>query len=568
VRLGRRAGLLAAMSLVYCATGGSVASAQEGSAPAVRLFVVRGVSFEQLLDVPEVAALARSGGAGLMVDTGALTGDDLGRADGFPGPAPIAVWEMDPARLGGLDRVGDLIRQAVRNSPADEAFVVVTSTTSSEAMRAAGDDAHPIVVARGRPDDLFSAEGPTRTLTSDSTRRVGVVSDADLWPTISASQGGATPGDDTGSVIRVVDGPPPFELHERYLGYRRLTVPIGTAAALYVTFGGLFALGVVVVASRRRVSPVLGAIASGIALSVPVLGAALLAAGHLSTISYATVVPFLVAVTLAATAIGLAVSRRELLRGPALIATGVLAFLVVEAALGWTAALTPMLGGGELDGGRFYGMPNVETGLLLGASLWVAAVLPTAAGFALLAGAGLFAGLPFAGADLGGAVTMFAAAGMWPAVRARRHGWRDVALAIGVTVVGVGLVVVANRSLPGAPTHISAASDDGLSGAWGTFVHRLGIGIELIRLNPFAIVPVIGVVATLVAVLRPPPAVAPSLERRPAWRAALLTILLGSIVAYVANDTGPSAVGLGFGMAIAGLLYVSSADRTWKMEPA
>jgi hypothetical protein len=36
-------------------------------------------------------------------------------------------------------------------------------------------------------------------------------------------------------------------------------------------------------------------------------------------------------------------------------------------------------------------------------------------------------------------------------------------------------------------------------------------------------------------------------------------------VAYVANDTGPAAVGLGFGTALGGLLYVSSADRTWKI---
>jgi hypothetical protein len=34
------------------------------------------------------------------------------------------------------------------------------------------------------------------------------------------------------------------------------------------------------------------------------------------------------------------------------------------------------------------------------------------------------------------------------------------------------------------------------------------------------------------------------------------------------NDSGPAACGVGFGMALGGLLYVSVAERTWKMAPA
>jgi hypothetical protein len=567
VTFARRAGLVAAVAVAFGVVAGSTVTSQEPARKGVRLFVVPRVSFEELLAVPEVAALARAGGAAIMVDTGEAS-DDLARnAEAVPGPKPIAVRELDPAQLGGLDRVGELIREAVTSARAEDLLVIVLSATASEAMYAAKDEAHPVVLARGGPDALFDVEGSPRTLTSDSTHRVGVVGDTDVWPTITASQGADVPSDLNGSVIRVVDAPPPFELHERYLAMRRMTVPIGTAAGLYVVFGGLFAIAVVLAAWRGRVSTVLGRIASGIALSVPVLAAALLAAGHLPTLSYGTVVPFVVGVTVAATVVALACARRDLLRGPALIAVGVLAFLVVEAALGWTAALTPFLGGSHLDGGRFYGMPNVETGLLLGASLWLAAVMPTRLGFVLLVAAALFAGLPFAGADLGGAITLFAAAGMWPAVRGGRFGWRDAAFVVAVTVVGLAAVILANRYLATTPTHISAVGG-GVSGLWQKSVDRLAIGAALIERNPFAIVPVVGIVATLVAVLRPPAPFAPSLERRPAWRAALLTILLASIIAYLANDTGPAAVGLGFGTALGGLLYVSSADRTWKMEPA
>jgi hypothetical protein len=345
VTFARRAGLVAAVAVAFGAVAGSALTSQEPVRKGVRLFVVPRVSFEELLAVPEVAALARAGGAAIMVDTGEAS-DDLARnAEAVPGPKPIVVRELDPAQLGGLDRVGELIREAVTSARAENLLVIVLSATASEAMHAAKDDAHPVVLARGGPDAIFDVGGSPRTLTSDSTHRVGVVSDTDVWPTITAWQGADVPTDLKGSVIRVVDAPPPFELHERYLDMRRMTVPIGTAAGLYVAFGGLFAIGVVLAAWRGHVSPVLGRIASGIALSVPVLAAALLAAGHLPTLSYATVVPFVVGATVAATVAALACARRDLLRGPVLIAVGVLVFLVVAAALGWTAALTPFLGG-------------------------------------------------------------------------------------------------------------------------------------------------------------------------------------------------------------------------------
>jgi hypothetical protein len=246
-----------------------------------------------------------------------------------------------------------------------------------------------------------------------------------------------------------------------------------------------------------------------------------------------------------------------------------LAFLLIEGLLGWTAALTPFLGGSELDGGRFYGLPNVFIGLLLGAALYAASRLRPVAGFAILAAAGLFAGLPSAGANLGGAVTLFAGAGLWLPLRVRhRLGWRELVFTAAVVAAGTALVLVAHR-FSSLPTHVTAFEETrGAGGAWSAFVHRLGTGWRLIAHNPFALVPVVGMLATLAVVLRPPRLVAPSLERHPAWRDALLVLLLSSVLAYVVNDTGAAACGVGFGMGLGGLLYVSVAERTWKMVPA
>jgi uncharacterized membrane protein (DUF4010 family) len=45
-----------------------------------------------------------------------------------------------------------------------------------------------------------------------------------------------------------------------------------------------------------------------------------------------------------------------------------------------------------------------------------------------------------------------------------------------------------------------------------------------------------------------------------------LVIVLGSIVAYLAEDTGAAAVGFAFGFALSGLVAVSLASARGKMN--
>jgi hypothetical protein len=368
--------------------------------------------------------------------------------------------------------------------------------------------------------------------------------------------------------LRLVDEPPPFELHERYLAMRRMTVPVQTAAALYAVVGGLF--GIALIAMRRRVPRALARVGAWVGMSVPAMAVSLLAAGHLPTLSYATVVPFVIGATAVGTLAFAPLARRDTMLPPAAIGAAVLLFFLVEAAMGWTAALTPFLGGSELDGGRFFGLPNVFVGLLIGASLYVAFRLVPWWGFALVVAVALFAGLPFAGANIGAAVSLFAAAGLWLSLRTRgRLGWREAGATAAIVVVGTGVILFAHRFLTSTPTHITRfeeATGWHLGDVWGTFTHRLSTGWHLIEQNPFALVPVIGLPATLLAVLRPPALVRQAFHRHPAWRDALLVALLSGIVAYVANDTGPAAIGLAFGLGLGGLVYVSLVEEPAKME--
>jgi hypothetical protein len=579
----RRVLALLVLGVAACAGTAAPAGAAAPASPrGVLVVFVPDVTFEQLLAHPSVRALASHGGAALVpvsedprsTITAAFPKTHVHPlGGGTVEPRLLLVEQGSGPGAPPLSSFDAGLRRTVAGFDVGRLLVAVVGERPSASMRAAGDDLLPVVMAIGPPASLLHPDGAPNALTSDSTRRSGVIVSADVPATIDRFvghpiDGNPEPAAQRGFGIRILrTEPAPFDLHGRYLAMRRMTIPVQTTAALYVTIAGLFAVGVLWLG--RRAPVVLGVMASGFAISVGPLAAALLAAGHLRSLSYATVVPFVIGVTLVLVVLVLLGAQGEGVMHPILpIAVVLLAFLLVEDLLGWTAALTPFLGGSELDGGRFFGLPNVFIGLLLGAGLYAAARLPAWAGFAVLVGAALLAGLPLAGANLGGAVTLFAAAGLWLPLRTRgRLRVPELAFAALVVLVGTALVLVAHR-FSSLPTHVTTFEETrGAGGAWSTFVDRLAVGWHLIEHNPFAVVPVVGMVATLAVVLRPPAPIGPSLARHPAWRDALLVLLLSSVVAYVVNDSGPAACGVGFGMALGGLLYVSVAERTWKMAP-
>jgi hypothetical protein len=540
------------------------------------VFLVQGVSFPHLLPLPDGVALL-SGAASLpdqlrerlpsgasvrVVDLGSLEAPPLREHPGVPvveGDALLSAW--------------DRIRAELRGSSADEVLVVIATTAPPVAQPS---KVTPVALGRGGPAELLlDRPGPVvipasrlQALGSDSTRRVGVVTSSDVVATVLTFLGEPVPSDLPGLPIRTTTDPAPFELFDRYLQMRRLTVPIQTAAGIYVAVGGLF--GIALIAGRQRVPHALARAGAWVGLSVPALAVALLAVGHLPSLSYAAVIPFVIGVTAVGTLAFAPLARRDVLLPPVAVGAAVLLFFVTEAAVGWTAAFTPLLGGSELDGGRFFGLPNVFVGLLIGASMYVAVGLSPLWGFALVVAVALFAGLPFAGANIGAAISLFAAAGLWICVRIRgRLGWREAGLTAAIVVVGTAVILLAHRLLTSTPTHVTRfeeATGWHLGDAWGTFTHRLSTGWHLIEQNPFALVPVVGLPVTLFVVLRPPLLVRQAFHRHPAWRDALLVILLAGIVAYVANDTGAAAAGLAFGSALGGLVYVSLVDEPAKMD--
>jgi hypothetical protein len=418
-------------------------------------------------------------------------------------------------------------------------------------------------MASGDPQLLLEASGEPHALTSDSTRRTGVVADVDPAATVAEWLGLPS---DAGSPIETTDEPAPIDLYERYLQQRRLAVPtaVGSWGVMALAGGG----AIVALALRRRLSDRVLWLAGLLPASLPWLALSLLLVGHLPSLTAATVAPTIVLIVVA----GVAFTRWVAARRGIFVATAacgalILIALAVEAATGWPAALTPLAGGGQLDGGRFFGMPNIEIGIVLGSALFVAHRVRVRTGVLLLLACALIAGSPWTGSNFGATITLAAAAGLWWGIRRRRPWWAVLLITGVVTTVVTGAVALMHRYLVEQATHVTSFLErgGGVVGAIERQLDRLQVGLELIGDNPFALLPVLGTLVLLVVVLRPPGPIARSFEGHDAWRDAVLVIVLASIVAYLAEDTGAAALGFGFGFALSGLLDVSLAVAREKM---
>jgi hypothetical protein len=511
------------------------------------------------------SALAEAGGTVAYVDRRARPGRvALLSAMDRSGLIPAALF--GPSVLGEpladlLDRSDLLVTPQRALLPAllgatraREVLVVVVGAGASRRMHERGDTVAPILVARGSPRELLGGGEEPAGITSSTTEREGVVSDVDVAPTILDFLGVPTPEEMVGSPIRTSEGPP-TRLHERYLGFRRVVGPVG-AAILALALGSLAAgLAVVFIARRpaRRSARVAGAaMLVSLALFVSTVPASLL-----PSFPYVAVVASLGAVAGVISAIALRSGRRDPRAAVAAVAVAGLVLVVVDGLLGWPSQLTPLLGGGVLDGERFFGLGNAHAGIVLAGAVLAAARLSTGAGVGLMAAAAAYAGLPFLGADLGGCLTLAIAAALWFGLRRWGSlGLRTWALAGAVALGTAALVALAERLLPGGGTHLSRLAAGGaLPGLTG----RLADNVQTTSANASAWLAVLGLPVWLVVTWVRPARLAPAFDRDPRWRDAVVVLAIAGIAGYLLNDTYGLA-GSAFAFVSAAMLYPTLAS--------
>ena len=561
----RAAALLALGAAIFPAS-----AAAQGGPRAILVLGSPGITYEEATRDPDLRAAAASGGIGLM-STHADDPDDAVRVvldGGAEGEGDLLVEAAEGAGLTVGSADADLV--IARPGPVElsgileaaggsEVLLVVAFPDASPAMRDRGDVVTPIVVARGPADGILSGGGSVAGLTSDTTRREGLVANADVAPTVLAHLGVPIPAEMTGSSIEV-EGEAPGDLHARFLDVRAVRL----ALQLLLLVVALATLVAVLLFLRLRPFAPEVARALGVwSLVVIALPLALLSVSLLPRVTWVTALGLAALLTAAIVAGAWVVGRRDATAAVALVGAAGVVLLVLDGLRGWPAMMMPVVGGGALDGARFHGIGNVYAGVLLAGAVLVAAHLRPWAGVALLAGAALFAGLPGLGANLGAATTLFAAAGLWGVLRLRRRlGSVEVAIAAVVAVAGAALVVLAHRFLGPEASHIARAAEEAGRGGLGTLIEiaarRLAINLELTSRIPAAWLAILALVAAAVAAARR----RGHLARDPEWRDACMVLALSALVGFVVNDTGIGLAGLAFAFLAAALAY-PALEAAW-----
>src|SRR6266542_3893638 len=133
-------------------------------------------------------------------------------------------------------------------------------------MDRARDELTPVIVAEGPPARVFGARGPMHELQSDTTRRVGLVSNEDVGPTVLRFFVIAVPSEMHASPIEISDrSGPPFALHSKHLENRRSATPVALGALVWVMVAGTVPIRLL--RRRVRVPPRVGRLGTILPLS-------------------------------------------------------------------------------------------------------------------------------------------------------------------------------------------------------------------------------------------------------------------------------------------------------------
>lgn len=449
----------------------------------------------------------------------------------------------------------------VASSPAEELMLMIAVPVTSSVMQARGDEVAPLMIAWGQPGELartcVPVSGCALGLTSDTTRREGIVSNVDVAPTILDFLGVPIPEEMTGSPIRI-EGEPPTRLHQRYLQYQRIHTPIGLLALAVALVTLAVSVGVLLVGRTAAANVVRTLwILALVSVALPVV---MLPASLLPRLTYSLVLPTLAAAAAIVTLVAIRWGRGDLALPVAIVAGLGMGVVILDGILGWPAMMMPLLGDSALEGVRFYGMGNAFAGVYMAGAILLAARIPPVNGMALLVAAGLLAGLPGFGAELGTSFTLFAAAGLWYMFRVRRRfGLRDVATAGAVAIVGLAAILVIHRFSP-VPTHVTRVVQEAPGDFLSVFGRRLALNVRNTNAIPsnwliVALLPI----GLAVAWRRLGP-FGSMLRRDPAWRDAAVVLALSSILGYLVNDT-IGVAGMGVTYLSAALIYPALRER-------
>lgn len=491
-----------------------------------------------------------------------------------------------------ISRMDRLVRMIVEDLDLKTSAVMIINPVASVEDRKDGVYATPVVTA----GKIFGSG----LLTSDSTRRTGLVSNLDFLPTVLNFFRMKPPSDAGGSIMRSagVKGTPGHLMSLR----RRLTASLGIKWYLMIALV-VFQLIILLLTilgyladfkkkylrekTLRRLFPILRD--SSLAVAAAPLTFLIVPAAGMSNPA-ALVFSCLALSILLGTGASLFSRRLSRVDAFGLICAITVASIVLDLLSGSRFILSPLLGSSALEGFRFYGVTNAVVGLALGAAVWAVAgyLEPEPISFMgvgqeqlkqnipdenkkltghrrvaavlFLAVVCLAVGLGPFGANFGGFVTgififSFFLTGK-PIMGAKR---RTASIAF-LLCAGSAFLLIIDALV--FQTHVGRAATGQLGGILAVLENKLTIQISQFSYFLLPSILLLSGIALLALWVKGGSDFLSSFWRKATVHAfAFYTLLIGSLVGFALNDTGTSLVGVMMLLNAAGLCYYFSSYK-------
>ena len=394
---------------------------------ALPIVIVPGLTFSDL------EALSARGAVGLLVPG---AGPETSEAQA---KASLVRAKVRNSLLGGSVKGPSLVRQRTASKPPARGPAIVLALPRGSAQP--NDRRYPIAVL---------AEGYRGLLTSRSTRIPGLVSIVDVAPT-ALGRSGRLRATEHGDPVAALSS-----LDRRIRANGRARLPLFLLAAGVVAAAAL-------IAPRAGVLGLAGALAANLGLG-------------LADASAAAIVFLVTVVAIVAAALLGLVLRSPTLVG-VLLAAIIAAYLIALAVDDPSVALSPL---GPTQNGRFFGLSNLLSTLLLVPAVAAAALLGRRFGPVGMAVVAVIALVAVAGnrfgADGGGAVVLVAGFAAL-AVAMAGGGARRLALAL-AAAAGAAAAVVGLDAATGGSSHVTDAAGGGPGEVASDLARRLQLSYE------------------------------------------------------------------------------------------
>ncbi len=449
-------------------------------------------------------------------------------------------------RQKAIERNDELIGKLMTQLDLDNTMVVIlTPNPHKEMLNASNFGLTPIII--------HEPTKPSGLLTSGTTRRAGLITNADILPTIFTFLGAEFTA--SGNQVATVETENSLELLEdNLLLYQNLRT---NRNPLHLLFIGLIFLTLALSLWAWHSQYFTGKLLYILIYSILIIPPLWLFISFTKYESIAVSLLFTLIVSLfLAGILSLFLKPKRII----FIITGITTLLLtIDCFTNAKLMLLSPLGSDAIAGGRYYGIGNDFMGIFLASSVIFITMLVShfkikdylraVLGFIFLLLISLAIGHPKFGANVGGLITALVTAGVFLLfLTNRKISLPTLAIIGGLAIVGVLGVARLDFLLSSSPSHAGNAINSLLTGGWQVFFSiirtKIGILANTVYTSNWSLVMLIFIILLVYIWLKGKEQLALLAVKSPSIMNSIRILLISGITVFIVNDTGIIAFAL------------------------